>query len=117
MSSWPYRERILSGTYPPSPKCYYEHNGNGALTFGTVTLAVGTDRSDWQNLPLSAHPERARPIVILTPTGSVTNINCWVETEYAANGWRWRANSSVTSETNHGAPLIQINYQIFSMWA
>jgi len=126
MSSWPYRERILSGTFPPTPKVYYAHNGNGALTFGLIVIPGGKSATAWQYLPLSAHPKRARPNIILTPSGSIANVNSWVETEYSptgSNGWRWRANSSATSTSDVNEDgvdedwSIAMNFQIFSMWA
>lgn len=112
MSSWPYRDKILSGSDPPSTRTYFENSEVG-LSSGTVIVSQASE-SSYQYLDTSQHPERAKPTIILTPVGPYANVNTityeitWAPT---IEKWKWKASSSA-----HITGSLTINYQAISTW-
>ena len=113
MASWPYRVKILSGSSPPSTYTYFR-NSEAGISWGQITISQASD-SATQYLDNSQHPERAKPTVILTPTGEVANVNTFTTSivwDPTLEQWKWMASSSAFISGS-----LTINYQALSTWA
>ncbi len=98
---------------------FYAENNNVGLTTGLITLAKGDFESDFIELDSSKHPNKARPTVVLSPLGSIANVNVHakVELNSTTGKWQFKAYISSAAESSDDSENIILNYSAISTWA
>ena len=98
---------------------FYAENNNVGLTTGQITLATGDFESDYVSLEIGKHPKKCRPAVVLSPLGSVANVNvhALVQFDSTTGKWQFKAYISSPPEGGDDSGNIILNYSAISTWA
>ena len=98
---------------------FYAENNHVGLTTGQITLSSGDAESDFVNLDAGKHPLKARPTVVVSPVGTLANVNVHAKVQFdtTAGQWQFKAYISAPPVADDDSSSIILNYSAISAWA
>ena len=94
---------------------FYAENNNVGITYGLISLTATDWESDYISLDIEKHPKKAKPTVVLTPQGTLANVNVHAQVQFASGVWQFKA--YISDGVAEAAGAIKVNYNVISTWA